>query len=484
MTPIELENLISNILNEIEQEDFKKEIGVVLSVGDGIVRISGLLNAFFDEVVKFKSGAIGIIKALEIHEVTAIVIGGIEGIKAGEEVYRTGEEFKISVSESMIGRVLNGYGQAIDGKEEISGTKVTVEAPAPGMKEISHVSEQIITGIRGIDWLICVGYGQRQLIVGDRFTGKSSLASDIMISMKNDPNVVCIYVLIGQRVSSSIKLMNKLNNNNVKNFVIIVANSSDEATMRYLAPFVGCSIGEYFRSIGKKAIIFFDDMNAHTIAYREISLIMKRPPGREAFPGDVFYLHSRLLERAANQKDQGKGSLTALPIVQTVDNDLAGYIVTNLISITDGQIVLDSELFNKNIKPAINIGKSVSRIGTGMQNPFLRKLCSRLKLELARYEDTLEMVKLAPEVDKQTAELIEFGSRIREVLQQQEGQVVELFQHILIVYGVINKIIPKNIKIEEFIKETANFEKNKEQICLGNEMLVKETIMEVLECLK
>lgn len=483
MKVIELENLISNIIEDIDNEEFKKEIGTVLSVENGIATIVGLSNGFFDEVIEFQKGAKGIIKSLTKYEVLAVILGKPSDVDAGEEVYRTKKEFSINVSQDVIGRVLNGYGQPIDGGEKINGELFPIENAAPSLKEISRVNEQIITGIKAIDWMICLGYGQRQLIIGDRSTGKSTVASDIMISVKDLPDVISIYVLVGQKNSSAVRLLNKLNSYNVKNFVLIVANSSDEAAMVYMAPFVGCSIGEYFRSIGKKAIWFIDTINAHTVAYREISLAMKKTPGREAFPGDIFYLHSRLLERAANQKEQGKGSLTAIPIVESIDNEV-GYIPTNLISITDGQIFLDTNLFEKNIKPSINIGRSVNRIGNEMQNFYLRKICGRLKLELARYEEAEKMVKLSEEVDKETAKLIDFGHRLKEVLLQKEGDVIELYGHILLSYGVMKNIIPRTVSIGDFMRETKRFSFIQKDICEGNEEVIKKTIGEILVCLK
>jgi F-type H+-transporting ATPase subunit alpha len=430
MTEYELKELIENTIKEVNHSDFRGEIGKVISIGDGIANITGLNGVTMEEVVIFSNGTKGIVMSMDAYSVTVLIVGSCLKICNGDEVRRTGERFFVSIGEKK--NILNGYGEPIDGGKIVG--KASYYREPPNICDISPVTEQVITGIKAIDWMFPIGWGQRQLIVGDRFTGKTSLCTDIMISLKDQPNTTSIYISIGQRINNISSVLRKLKSHNVENYMIVVAHSSSEATMRYMAPFTGIAIAEYLKERGEKVAIFFDDLNQHAESYREISLIMKRPPGREAFPGDIFYLHAGLLERACCSFRQNEGAITAFPIAQTIDNDPSGFLTTNIISITDGQIVLDSDKFNSGFRPSVEVKNSVSRVGTSIQHPLLRSLTAGLKLQIAQAKEMEEISKFSSEIEDETKRIIEQGKELSDMLMQEEGEVFSLEEQILSLY--------------------------------------------------
>lgn len=454
MKELELKDLITKVLTEVKSGEFDDEIGHVISIADGIAVISGLNNAFYEEIIEFESGVKGILLILNSdNTVNALIIGDYTKIRSGEEVKRTKKNFTIKVSQALVGKILNGYGESLK-KDEIiihdkTALEMEVDAAAPGLMEIQAVDEQIITGIRTIDWLIPIGCGQKQLFVGHRFTGKSTLASDIIINCKNNEKFINIYVSIGQKKDSIVRFKQELDKQNVKNFIIVVADSSDPISMLYFAPYVGCAIGEYFRKIGKNVIVFYDTLTRHADAYRAISLLLRRPPGREAYPGDVFYLHSRLLERAANVKNQG--TLTAIPIVEM--NEISDYIPTNVISITDGQVVLDEKYTNLGIFPSIDIGKSVSRVGTGIQPKFLKELVGLLRQDLSLYYALLETLQFSSDITEESRILLEKGKKIQKILIQKNGYPDPYWKQIMILYSLRHNFLKSDTDIEKYAQD-------------------------------
>lgn len=466
-----LRSVVRQAIKEFDFSSNSEEIGIVVSVFDGIAMISGLNNGTIDEVVIFNKEIIGtnrvitgIIMAMDENYVTVLIIGDYTQVSTQDEVIRTKKTFKVNTSDAIIGRVVNGYGHPIDNLPEMkNGTDMKVDNNSPQMIERSFITKQLETGIKTIDMLIPIGLGQRQLIVGDINTGKTQVALSTMINNKDDKDFISIYVSIGQKINNAPKYLNTLKKNNVKNFILVNANSSDPVSMRYLAPMVGCSIGEYFRNKGKKVLIIYDDLNSHAVAYREISLILKRPPGREAYPGDIFYLHSKLLERSAQMNGVYKhGSLTALPIVTSFDGDISSYIITNLISITDGQIIFTQEDFAKNIYPAIKIGVSVSRVGGACQNIVLNKLISSIKIELAKYEEYKELTKMSQNITPEIKEILQHGNLIKKMLLQ-DLKPVSLWKQICILYGLRNKMF-NEYNIENFVRFIESLQKEKQNI--------------------
>jgi F-type H+/Na+-transporting ATPase subunit alpha len=410
---------------------YKSNIGVVISVGDGIARIYGLNEVKAGEMVRFSCGMFGLALNLELNIVGVVLFGNDILIKQNDLVYRTGRILEISVGEKLLGRVLDGLGMPIDGKGPLTGTvKRRVEVKAPGIIPRQSVNEPLQTGIKAIDSLLPIGRGQRELIIGDRQTGKTALAVDTIINQKNtntgDNSVYCVYVAIGQKRSTVVQIAEILKAQGALDYSIIVcATASQAAPLQFLVPYTGCTMGEYFRDSGRHALIVYDDLSKQAVAYRQMSLTLRRPPGREAYPGDVFYLHSRLLERSAkmNITFQG-GSLTALPVVETQAGDVSAYIPTNVISITDGQIFLETSLFYKGIRPAINAGLSVSRVGSAAQIKTMKQLCGSLKLELAQYREVLSFANFGSDLDDETKALLHRGGRLTELLKQ--GQYVPL----------------------------------------------------------
>jgi F-type H+-transporting ATPase subunit alpha len=432
---------ISRLLRE-EIENYEKavsvaETGSVISVGDGIARIYGLENVMAGELIEFKGGVSGIALNLEEDQVGAVLLGEYSGIKEGDEVRRTGRIMSVPVGEALIGRVVDALGKPIDGKGPIEAKGYNaIERIAPGVVDRQPVKEPMQTGIKAIDAMIPIGRGQRELIIGDRQTGKTTVALDTIINQKGG-DVICIYVAIGQKRSTVAQVVKTLEDFGAMQYSIVVAaTASDPAPMQYLAPYSGCAIGEYFRDSGRHALCIYDDLSKHAAAYREISLLLRRPPGREAFPGDVFYLHSRLLERASKlSNEKGGGSLTALPFIETQAGDVSAYIPTNVISITDGQIYLESDLFNSNIRPAINVGISVSRVGGNAQIKAMRQVAGSLRLNLAQYRALAAFASFGSDLDKASTAQLTRGSRMVEILKQGQYSPVPVEKQVLIIYA-------------------------------------------------
>ncbi|GAB6065116.1 F0F1 ATP synthase subunit alpha [Aquifex pyrophilus] len=424
-------------IKDFEPEAKMEEVGVVYYVGDGVARAYGLENVMAMEVVEFQGGQQGIAFNLEEDNVGIIILGSETGIEEGHIVKRTGRILDAPVGEGLIGRVIDPLGNPLDGKGPIQYEyRSPVEKIAPGVVKRKPVHEPLQTGIKAIDAMIPIGRGQRELIIGDRATGKTTVAIDTILAQKNS-DVYCIYVAVGQKRAAIARLVELLEREGAMEYTcVVVASASDPASLQYLAPFVGCTIGEYFRDNGKHALIIYDDLSKHAEAYRQLSLLMRRPPGREAYPGDVFYLHSRLLERAAKLNDDlGAGSLTALPIIETKAGDVAAYIPTNVISITDGQIYLETDLFNKGIRPAINVGLSVSRVGGAAQIKAMKQVAGTLRLELAQFRELEAFVQFASELDKATQQQINRGLRLVELLKQEPYNPIPVEKQIVLIYA-------------------------------------------------
>lgn len=431
---------VSKIIRD-EIEGYNKSLdiantGTILEIGDGIARIYGLSKAMSGELLKFENGVMGMALNLEEDNIGAVIFGESRGIKEGGTVKSTGKVAEVPSGEGLLGRVVNALGEPIDGKGSIEASKyMKIERPAYGIIDRKPVSEPLQTGIKAIDGMFPIGKGQRELIIGDRQTGKTAIAIDTIINQKNN-DVVCIYVAIGQKRSTVAQIYKKLEELGALEYTIIVAaTASESAPLQYLAPYAGVAMGEYFMEQGKHVLIIYDDLSKHAVSYREMSLLLRRPPGREAYPGDVFYLHSRLLERAAKLSDElGGGSITALPIVETKAGDISAYIPTNVISITDGQIFLETDLFNSGFRPAINPGVSVSRVGGSAQIKAMKQVASKVKLELAQYNELLAFTQFGSDLDKATRDQLNRGAKIMEVLKQSqynpyrvEEQVVSFF---------------------------------------------------------
>lgn len=427
-----------------------EKFGKVIEIGDGVARISGLNDLMASEMVEFTGGEIGVALNLEEDVVGAMVLGNYLNIKEGDDVKATGKILSIPVGDEMIGRVINPLGQAVDGKGEISADiYYPVEKIAPGVITRKSVHQPVQTGIKAIDALIPIGRGQRELIIGDRQTGKTAIAIDTIINQKGQ-NMKCIYVAIGQKESKIARIVGELEKNGAMEYTtIIIAGASDSAALSYIAPYSGCALGEYFMDKGQDVLIVFDDLSRHAWAYRQISLILKRPPGREAYPGDVFYLHSRLLERSAKlNEDFGGGSMTALPIIETQAGDVSAYIPTNVISITDGQIFLESDLFYKGIRPALNVGISVSRVGSSAQIKAMKKVAGKLKLDLAQFRELEAFAQFGSDLDEKTRTQIERGRRTVEILKQGQFQPMAVEHQVAILYALSNGYVD-DVKIEE-----------------------------------
>ena len=424
---------------DVEQE----RIGTVVEVGDGIAKVDGLADVMASEMVEFQDGTAGVAFNLEEGAVGIIILGQHAGIREGMKVKGTGKILQVPVGDEVIGRVLNGLAQVIDGKGPIK-TKETypVEKIAPGVMKRKSVHQPVQTGIKSIDVMIPVGRGQRELIIGDRQTGKTAIAIDTILNQKGQ-NMMCIYVAIGQKASKVAQIVNRLQQAGAMDYTVVVAASSSEsAAMSYLAPYTGCAIGEYFMDKGKDALIIYDDLSKHAVAYRQISLLLRRPPGREAYPGDVFYLHSRLLERAAKLNDkEGAGSLTALPIIETQAGDVSAYIPTNVISITDGQIYLETDLFNKGIRPAVNVGLSVSRVGGAAQIKAMKKVAGKIRLGLAQFRELEAFAQFGSDLDATTKKQLALGYRLTELLKQKQYQPVSVERQVVQIYAAVNGLL-------------------------------------------
>jgi len=430
--------ILKNRIKGYETKVETSEVGTVISIGDGIARAYGLDQAMAGELVEFKSGVMGLVLNLEEDNVGIALFGEDTEVQEGDIVKRTGRIAEVPVGDDMKGRVVNALGQPIDGKGEIKSAETRpIEVKAPGVVYRQSVSEPLQTGIKSIDAMIPIGRGQRELILGDRQIGKTAIAIDTIINQKNE-DVYCIYVAVGQKQSTVAQVVDKLKEHGAMEYTTIVAaTASDPAPSQFIAPYAGCALGEYFRDTGRHALVIYDDLTKHAWAYRQLSLLLRRPPGREAYPGDVFYLHSRLLERAAKMRDEdGGGSLTALPIIETQAGDVSAYIPTNVISITDGQIYLESDLFYSGVRPAINVGLSVSRVGGSAQIKAMKNVAGTLRLELAQYREVEAFSQFASDLDKATQAQLARGSRLVEALKQGQYEPIPVEKQVLIIYAV------------------------------------------------
>ncbi len=458
---IKPEEITSVIRQEIERFEKKIETvdsGTIVQIGDGIARVYGLDNCLAGELVNFPNGVKAMALNLEYDNVGCVLLGTNEGVREGDVVTKSGNIVEVPVGENLIGRVLNPLGEAIDGKGNIDpSTLRPIEVPAPGVIERQSVTEPLETGIKAIDSMVPIGKGQRELIIGDRQTGKTQIAIDTILNQKGK-NVICIYVAIGQKQSTVANIYNLLTKNGAMDYSIIVSSSaSDTAPLQFIAPYTGCTIGEYFMKKGRDVLIVYDDLSKHAVAYRTMSLLLRRPPGREAYPGDVFYIHSRLLERAAKLSDElGGGSMTALPIVETLAGDITAYIPTNVISITDGQIFLQSDLFFSGVRPAINPGISVSRVGGNAQTKAMKKVSGKLRLDLAQFRELESFSQFGTDMDETSSNLLAKGRRIVEVLKQPPYQPMRYEKQVMLLYAVVNNLM-NDIEVKDIIRFEEEF---------------------------
>ena len=465
LRPEEITKIIRAQIKNYEHKLEVSETGVVILVGDGIAKASGLDQCMAGELVEFPNGAFGMAQNLEEDTVSITILGSDNGIKEGDIVKRTGRVVSVPVGKNLIGRVVNALGEPIDGKGTIEPEGFrAIEMPAPGIIDRKHVSRPLQTGIKAIDSMIPIGRGQRELIIGDRQTGKTTIATDTILNQKGK-DVICIYVAIGQKRSTVAQVVDNLAAGGAMDYTIVVsATASELAPMQYIAPYTGCTMGEHFMHQGKDVLVIYDDLSKHAVAYRAISLLIRRPPGREAYPGDVFYLHSRLLERAAQLSDElGGGSLTALPIIETQAGDVSAYIPTNVISITDGQIFLESELFNSGIMPAVNPGISVSRVGGDAQIKAMKKVAGSLKLLYSQYRELQSFAQFGSDLDADTKSRLALGERIVAVLKQRNNAPVEVAHQVCIIYavthGYLNKLALE--QVPEFERRLQEFMENR-----------------------
>ncbi|MDM8202137.1 MULTISPECIES: F0F1 ATP synthase subunit alpha [Allofournierella] len=453
LKPEEISKIIKAQIKHYENSIQQSETGTVILVGDGIARATGLEECMSGELVQFSNGEYGMAQNLEENSVSIVMLGSDVGIKEGSLVKRTGKVVSVPVGEAMIGRVVNALGHPIDGKGPIDAKEYRpIESPAPGIIQRKSVSVPLQTGIKAIDSMIPIGRGQRELIIGDRQTGKTVIATDTIINQKGK-DVICIYVAIGQKQSTVAQLVNTLTENGAMDYTIVVsATASELSPLQYIAPYSGCAMGEYFMAQGKDVLVIYDDLSKHAVAYRALSLLIRRPPGREAYPGDVFYLHSRLLERAARlAPEYGGGSLTALPIIETQAGDVSAYIPTNVISITDGQIFLETELFHSGVMPAVNPGISVSRVGGNAQTKAMKKVAGSLKLLYSQYRELQSFAQFGSDLDADTKARLAQGERIVEVLKQDRNSPISMEHQVCILYAVTHDLL-KDVAVED-VKE-------------------------------
>ncbi len=461
----EISKVIKDQIRNYESKIHEKETGYVIKVGDGIATVHGIENAMANELIEFSHGELGMALNLEENYVSVVILGDDGNIKEGDTVKRSGRVVEVPVGNKLIGRVVNALGKPIDGKGPIDTTKSRpIEANAPGIIKRKSVSVPLQTGIKAIDSMIPIGRGQRELIIGDRQTGKTVIATDTIINQKGK-DVICIYVAIGQKNSTVAKLVETLEKSGAMDYTVVVsASASESAPMQYIAPYAGCAIGEYFMNDGKDALIIYDDLSKHAVAYRALSLLIRRPPGREAYPGDVFYLHSRLLERAARlAPEYGGGSLTALPIIETQAGDVSAYIPTNVISITDGQIFLETELFHSGIMPAVNPGISVSRVGGSAQIKAMKKISGSLKLQYSQYMELKAFAQFGSDLDSDTRSRLDCGARIVEVLKQDKNTPMPVEKQVVILYAAVKNLLA-DIEINDITKFEAEFSEYIENI--------------------
>ncbi|MGJ0846926.1 F0F1 ATP synthase subunit alpha [Tissierella praeacuta] len=464
LRPEEISSIIKEQIKRYEKTLDLVDVGTVIQVGDGIARIHGLEGCMAGELIEFPGEVFGMAMNLEEDNVGCVLLGSDDNIKEGDTVKRTGRIIEVPVGDAMIGRVVNALGQPIDGKGAINTTKFSpIEKIAPGVITRKSVNQPLQTGIKAIDSMIPIGRGQRELIIGDRQTGKTAIAIDTIINQKGQ-DVICIYVAIGQKRSTVAQIVSTLEKRGAMDYTIVVsATASELAPLQYIAPYAGVTIGEEFMANGKDVLIVYDDLSKHAIAYRAMSLLLRRPPGREAFPGDVFYLHSRLLERAAKLDEKfGGGSITALPIIETLAGDISAYIPTNVISITDGQIFLETDLFFAGQRPAINSGLSVSRVGGSAQIKAMKKVAGRIKLELAQYRELAAFAQFGSELDKETKSILDQGARMLEILKQPQYSPVPVEHQVIILYAALNKHLSDIAvnKISTFEREFLKFVDN------------------------
>jgi F-type H+/Na+-transporting ATPase subunit alpha len=448
----EITSVIKDQIEHFEQQTKAVSVGTVIEVGDGVAQIYGLQGVMNSELVEFPNGVMGMASNLEEDSVGVIILGDYQQIQEGQEVKSTGRLVSVPVGEGLLGRVIDPLGNPIDGKGPIKSTeRHPVEKVAPGVVTRESVKVPLATGIKAIDAMIPIGRGQRELIIGDRKTGKTAIAVDTIVNQRGT-GVLCVYVAIGQKKSNVAELANTLESLGAMEHTIIVnASASESAALQFLAPYAGATIGEYFMAQGKDALVVYDDLTKHAQAYRQVSLLLRRPPGREAYPGDVFYLHSRLLERAARLNDKyGGGSMTALPIIETQQGDVSAYIPTNVISITDGQIFLEGDLFYAGIRPAINVGISVSRVGSSAQTKAMKQVAGRLKLDLAQYRELAAFAQFGSDLDKATRDTLNRGQHMTELLKQPQFQPVALEKQVLILYAGVNGYLD-DVPLEKMI---------------------------------
>ena len=437
LRPEEITKIIRSQIKNYENKLQSSETGIVILVGDGIAKVSGLDKCMAGELVEFPNGSYGMAQNLEEDTVSVVILGTDSGIKEGDTVKRTGRVVSVPVGKALIGRVVNALGEPIDGKGPILAEAYRpIESPAPGIIDREPVNVPLQTGIKAIDSMIPIGRGQRELIIGDRQTGKTTIATDTILNQKGK-DVICIYVAIGQKRSTVAQIVNNLTIGGAMDYTIVVsATASELAPMQYIAPYAGCTMGEHFMHQGKDVLVIYDDLSKHAVAYRAISLLIRRPPGREAYPGDVFYIHSRLLERAAHMSEsKGGGSLTALPIIETQAGDVSAYIPTNVISITDGQVFLETNLFNAGIRPAINVGISVSRVGGAAQIKAMKQVAGTLRLDLAHYREMAAFAQFGSDLDKDTKAILDRGARMTELLKQPQYQPMPTEEQVASIYA-------------------------------------------------
>jgi len=491
--PDEISSIIRQQIEQYDQDVKPTNVGTVLQVGDGIARIYGLDKCMSGELVEFEDGEVGLALNLEEDNVGAVLMGDGRGIQEGSPVTATGKIAQVPVGEALIGRVVDALARPIDGKGDIQSSESRlIESMAPGIIARRSVHEPMQTGITAIDAMIPIGRGQRELIIGDRQTGKTSIAVDTILNQKEE-DVICVYVAIGQKASTVAQVVDVLQERGALDYTIVVAaNANDPATLQYLAPYTGATIAEYFMYKGKATLIIYDDLSKQAQAYRQMSLLLRRPPGREAYPGDVFYIHSRLLERAAKLSDDlGGGSMTALPIIETQAGDVSAYIPTNVISITDGQIFLTSDLFNSGLRPAVNPGISVSRVGSAAQTKAMKKVAGKLKLELAQFDDLQAFAQFASDLDKATQDQLARGQRLRELLKQPQYSPLSVAEQVAVVYAGLNgylddiaveKVADFARGLREYLKTSKpqymDILRNTKQLNDEAESLLKESITE------
>ncbi len=455
--------IIEQLKKQIEGFETKaktEKIGTVMEIGDGVARITGLAEAMASEMLEFSNGQFGVALNLEEDRVGAMVLGDYTGIKEGDTVKSTGKILSVPVGENFIGRVINPLGEPLDGKGEIKSEKFyPIEKIAPGVITRQGVHQPVQTGIKAIDAMIPIGRGQRELIIGDRQTGKTAIAIDTIINQKGQ-DMICIYVAVGQKESKVARIVAELEKHGAMEYTtVVLAGASDPAPLSFIAPYSGCALGEYFMDQGKDVLVVYDDLSRHAWAYRQISLILRRPPGREAYPGDIFYLHSRLLERSAKlNKDFGGGSLTALPIIETQAGDVSAYIPTNVISITDGQIYLEADLFYKGVRPALNVGISVSRVGSDAQIKAMKKVAGKLKLDMAQFRELEAFAQFGSDLDEKTRKTIEQGRRTMEVLKQGQYEPMPVENQVAIIYAVNNGLLD-DVEVSEIRDWERDFHK-------------------------